>query len=132
MASFQKVILLGRIGTKGELRFTGNETAVLNISVATNEFRGKGENKEEITEWHNVVVWGQSASYIDTYGQKGAQVLVEGKIKSSKYTDKEGVERYKTEINADRVQLVGKVDGNGDKKAEPEKIAAEDLDSLEF
>ena len=83
-----------------------------NFTVATTEkYKGKDGNMVAETEWHNVAVWGRLADVVDKYVTKGTQVYVEGKIKSEKYTDKEGNEKYATRILASSLQLLGKKEG---------------------
>ncbi len=108
MSGFNRVILLGHLGKDPELRYTQSGTPVCRLSVATSrKFKGKDEQLVEETEWHRVVVWGTSAKNCGQYLAKGRQVHVEGRLQTQKWTDKEGVDRYVTEIVADGVQFVG-------------------------
>ena len=115
MSGVNKVILLGRLGRDPELRTTTSGNSVCNFSVATSENwndKQTGE-KQERTEWHNIVVWGKLAEICAQYLSKGAQAYIEGKLQTTKYTDKENVERYKTEVVAQTVQFIGgKSDSN--------------------
>ena len=105
-----KVILLGRVGNDVELKRTGNETAVANISVATDEFRktqaGKQQVLEKHTEWHRVVAFGSLAEICAEHLQKGRLIYVEGKLRTRTYEDKDGNKRYVTEIHADTVKFL--------------------------
>ena len=107
-----KVFLLGHLGTDPELRYTPNQNAVCNLSIATTE-RRKGVEGEwnDHTEWHKVVVWGKIAENCSNYLSKGRQVFVEGRIQTEKWEDKEGNSRYTTKVIANSVQFVG---GKGD------------------
>ncbi len=110
MASLNKVFILGRLGADPELRYTPGGQAVANLNVATNSWSGKGEQREERTEWHRVVVWGKQAESCDRYLKKGREVFVEGRLQTSSWEDKDGNKRYRTEINAMVVQFIGGMD----------------------
>lgn len=104
-----KVIVVGNIGKDPETRYTASGSAITTISVATSEqWKDKqtGENKEH-TEWHRVQFFGRLAEIAGEYLKKGSQVYVEGKLKTDKYTDKEGIERYATNIIANEMQMLG-------------------------
>lgn len=104
MASLNKVIIIGHIGRDPEMRYTSSGQAVANFSVATDEsYKGNDGQKVEKTEWHRIVVWGKQAEFCGNYLAKGRLVYVEGKLETRKWTDKDGVEKYTTEIKADRV-----------------------------
>lgn len=103
-----KVILVGNLGKDPEVRYTANQTAVANMSLATTERRkDQTGNWVNQTEWHRVVSFGKLAEFCTNYLKKGRQVYVEGKIRTSKWQDKEGKDRYTTEIVADTIQFVG-------------------------
>lgn len=107
MASLNKVMILGRIGADPELRYGQGGGAITNLRIATDEsYRDKEGNKVEQTEWHSVVVFGKAAENCNQYLHKGSQVLVEGKLNTRKWQDKNGQDRYTTEIRADRVQFL--------------------------
>lgn len=109
MSSVNKVIIVGHIGRDPEIRTTQSGQAVASFSVATDEsYKDKAGNKIEVVEWHNVTAWGKQAEFIANYLSKGRLVYVEGKLKTEKYTDKHGVEKYTTKIVADRVQGLDK------------------------
>jgi len=102
--SLNKVILIGRLGRDPEMRYTPSGQPVTNFSLATDEsYTGKDGNKVEKTEWHRIVVWGKQAEFCGNYLAKGRLVYVEGKLETRKWTDKDGAEKYTTEIKADRV-----------------------------
>ncbi len=105
-----KVILLGRLGKDPELHHTANGKTVCNFSVATSESWKDAEgNRQERTEWHNIVVWGKQAESCGEHLAKGQQVAVEGSIRSRSYDDKNGVKRTVVEIVAERVEFLGSV-----------------------
>jgi single-strand DNA-binding protein len=112
MASVNKVILLGHLGQNPDLRYTTSGEAVVNLSLATSETwkdRATGE-KREATEWHRIGVFGKPAEIAAQYLSKGSQIYVEGKIRSKKYIDKNGVERVAFEIISDSFTMIGKSD----------------------
>ncbi len=103
-----KVILIGRLGTDPEVRYTSNGGAVANFNMATNEsWTDKAGQKQERTEWHRVVVWGKLGELCGQYLAKGRQAFVEGRLQTRDWTDKEGVKRYTTEIVAQNIQFLG-------------------------
>ncbi|HMM74836.1 MAG TPA: single-stranded DNA-binding protein [Gammaproteobacteria bacterium] len=110
-----KVMLIGNLGADPEVRYTTGNSAVTNIRLATAEsWRDKdtGEQQER-TEWHRVVFFGRLAEIAGEYLKKGSQVYVEGSIRTRKWTDKEGQERYTTEIVANEMQMLGSRAGGG-------------------
>ena len=129
MVSVNKVTILGALGKDPEVRYTSNSKAIATISVATSY---KAKDKEPETEWHRVVFFGRLAEIANEYLKKGSSVYVEGRLRTQKWTDKNGVERYTTEIVAEQMQMLG---GNKDEKkpATPAKQAQQpdddDLDS---
>ena len=107
MAGVNKAIILGRLGKDPEIRFAQSGIGVCNFSVATSErWKKKDGTTEERTEWHNVVAFEKLAENCAEYLKKGSQVYIEGRIKTEKYEDKEGVTRYATKINAHTVQFL--------------------------
>jgi single-strand DNA-binding protein len=116
MASVNKVILVGNLGRDPETRYNPEGGAICNISVATTETwkdKASGE-KQERTEWHRVVFFNRLAEIAGEYLKKGSQVYVEGALRTRKWQDKEGKERYTTEIVAERMQMLGSRSGMGD------------------
>ena len=108
MASVNKVILIGNLGRDPETRYTTGGDAVTNLNIATTEtWKDKSGEKQEKTEWHRVVLFGRQAEVAGEYLKKGRPVYIEGRLQTRKYTDKDGVEKYATEIVADRMQLLG-------------------------
>jgi single-strand DNA-binding protein len=115
MASVNKVILVGNLGADPETRYMPNGDAVANIRLATTESwkdKASGE-KKEITEWHRVVFYRKLAEIAGQYLKKGSAVYVEGRIRTRKWQDKEGQERYTTEIEANEMQMLGGRSGAG-------------------
>lgn len=108
MASVNKVILLGNLGRDPETRYTTDGSAIANLNIATSEtWKDKNGEKQERTEWHRVVLFGRTAEIAGEYLKKGRSVYIEGRLQTRKYTDKDGVEKYSTEIVGDRMQLIG-------------------------
>ena len=110
-----KVILVGNLGADPEVRYTGSGTAIATLSVATSENwtdKQSGE-KQERTEWHRVKMFGRLAEIAGEYLKKGRQVYIEGSLRTDKYTDKQGVERYSTDIVASDMQMLGGNEGGG-------------------
>ena len=115
MASVNKVIIVGNLGRDPETRYLPSGEAVTNISVATTDKwkdKASGEMKEN-TEWHRVAFFGRLAEIAGEYLKKGSQVYIEGRIRTRKYQDKDGNERYSTEIIGDRMQMLGSRTGAG-------------------
>src|SRR5262245_5348886 len=108
MASVNKVILIGNLGRDPELKYTPQQNAVCNFTLATNErFTDRSGAKQERTEWHRIVVWGKQAEICQKYLKKGKQVYIEGTLTTREWNDKDGNKRYTTEIKALRVQMLG-------------------------
>ena len=106
--SVNKVILIGRLGKDPETRYMPNGEAVTNVTLATSEnWKDKSGVKQEKTEWHNLVFYRRLAEIAGEYLKKGSQVYVEGKLQTRKWQDKEGRDRYTTEIIADQMQMLG-------------------------
>ena len=126
MASVNRAILIGNLGADPELRHMPNGDAVCNIRLATTERwkdKASGE-KREITEWHRVVFYRKLAEIAGQYLKKGSQVYLEGRIRTRKWTDKEGQERYTTEIEANEMQMIGGRQDRQEESAPAEKKAA--------
>ena len=115
MASVNKVIIVGNLGRDPETRYAPNGDAICNITVATTDSwkdKQTGEKKEQ-TEWHRVSFYGRLAEIAGQYLRKGSAVYVEGSLRTRKWQDKEGQERYTTEIRADQMQMLGSRGGMG-------------------
>ena len=109
-----KVILVGNLGQKPEMRYTATQTAVANLSIATTESwkdKESGENRDK-TEWHRVVFFGNLAEIAERYLDKGSSVYVEGKIQTRKWQDKEGKDRWTTEILGNQLTMLGSRNSN--------------------
>ena len=116
MASVNKAIIIGHLGKDPETRYTANGDAICNITIATSESwkdKTSGEKKER-TEWHRVVFYRRLAEIAGQYLKKGSQVYIEGSIHTRKWTDKEGHDRYTTEIQANEMTMLGGRSGSGD------------------
>jgi single-strand DNA-binding protein len=110
-----KVIIVGNLGADPETRYTGSGTAITSLRIATSEAwndKQSGE-KQERTEWHRVKLFGKLAEIAGEYLKKGRQVYIEGSLRTDKYTDKDGVERYSTDIIANEMQMLGGQGGEG-------------------
>jgi len=129
-----KVIICGRLGKDPELRRTSSGTAVVSLSVATSEvWNSKSGEKQEHTEWHNVTVWGKRAETCEKYLSKGREVLIEGKLRTEKWRDKEGHDRYTTKILADNVQFVGsRGQSDGSSRSQSSSSFVEQNDDVSF
>jgi single-strand DNA-binding protein len=115
-----KVILVGTLGKDPEVRYSQSGGAITSVSLATNEkWKDKNGEMQERTEWHRVKFFGRLAEIAGEYLKKGGQCYVEGKLRTEKYTDKQGVERYSTDIIADEMMLLGgKGEGGGAERGE--------------
>lgn len=130
MASINKVILVGNLGQDPEVRYTPDGAAIANISIATSsKYKNKAGEMVEETEWHRVTFFGRLAEIAGEYLKKGRSVYIEGRLKTRKYTDKDGVEKYATDIIAGEMQMLGGREGmggpsGGDRPAAAPKPAA--------
>lgn len=120
MASVNKVIIVGNLGRDPEMRYMPSGDAIANIAVATS-YKKKDKNtgeQTEITEWHRISFFGKLAEIVGQYAKKGTSMYIEGRLQTRKYTDKDGVEKYATEIVAESMQLLGgKAEGGGQQQA---------------
>lgn len=108
MASVNKVILIGNLGQDPLLRYMQSGDAIANLNIATTDtWKDKGGEKQEKTEWHRVMIFGKLAEIAGEYLKKGAQVYIEGRLQTRKWTDKSNIERYTTEIVAEKMQMLG-------------------------
>tara|TARA_R110002111_G_scaffold184518_2_gene250369 strand:- start:493 stop:930 length:438 start_codon:yes stop_codon:yes gene_type:complete len=145
MAGVNKVILVGNLGKDPEVRHLENGASVANFSIATSEtYKDKNGNRQEQTEWHNVVLWRGLAQIAEKYLKKGSQIYVEGKLRTRSWQDKDGNTRYTTEVVGDQMTMLGgRSSGGNDAPTsstsnEPTKdsgsanISSDDEDDLPF
>jgi single-strand DNA-binding protein len=122
MASVNKVILIGNLGRDPETRYMPDGGAITNISIATTEtWKDKQGEKQEKTEWHRVAFFGKLAEIAGEYLKKGSQVYVEGRLQTRKWQDKDGADKYTTEIVANAMQMLGSRQGMGGGGSAPER-----------
>jgi single-strand DNA-binding protein len=108
MASVNKVILIGNLGRDPEIRYMPSGDAIANLRIATTDtWKDKNGEKQEVTEWHSVAFFGKQAEICGQYLKKGSQIYVEGSLRTRKWQDKDGNDRYTTEIRGDRMQMLG-------------------------
>ncbi len=122
MASINKVIIVGNLGADPETKYLPSGDAVTNIRVATTDRwkdKASGETKEA-TEWHRIAFFGRLAEIAGEYLKKGSQVYVEGSLRTRKWQDKDGQDRYSTEIRGDVMQMLGKREGGGEARVPQE------------
>src|SRR5512144_731702 len=121
MASLNKVMLIGNLGKDPEVRYTASGTAVAGFSLATSDrIKNKSGEWEERTEWHNVTFWGRLAEIAGEYLAKGKTVFIEGKLQTRKWQDRDGKDRYTTEIIAEKMQMLSRK--NGTTSEEPDQF----------
>ncbi|MFD1186754.1 single-stranded DNA-binding protein [Pontibacter rugosus] len=114
MASVNKVILIGNLGKDPEVRHLEGGVAVARFPIATSEsFKDKQGQRQERTEWHNIVLWRGLAEVAEKYLKKGNPVYIEGRLRTNNYQDKDGIQRYSTEIVADQMTMLGSRNDNG-------------------
>ncbi|WP_316348496.1 single-stranded DNA-binding protein [Desulfuromonas acetoxidans] len=118
--SINKVILVGNLGADPELRYTPAGAAVVNFSLATSEtYKDRDGNRQTKTEWHNIVAWRQLAEICGKYLHRGKQVYIEGSLQTRKWQDRDGNDRYTTEILANKMQKLGRTDDGGNRQQAP-------------
>lgn len=144
MAGVNKVILVGNLGKDPEIRHLESGAAVANFPIATTEtYKDKNGQRQEQTEWHNIVLWRGLAEIAANYLKKGSQVYIEGKLRSRSWEDKDGNTRYITEVVGDNMTMLGGRSADGPSnmessntkqtaKASPSKITEEEDDDLPF
>lgn len=138
MASLNKVALIGNLGSDPEIRYMPDGTPTATISIATTDTWTDRDTKEkkEKTEWHRVVFFKGLAEVVGQYLKKGSQIYIEGKLRTRKWTDKDHIERYSTEIVASEMQMLGKKESNdapsAPRPAVPVPAEDVDLDDLPF
>ena len=126
MASVNKVIIVGNLGRDPETRYMPDGGAITNISVATTEkWKDKNGEMQEKTEWHRVAFFGKLAEIAGEYLKKGSQVYVEGRLQTRKWQDKDGADKYTTEIVANQMQMLGSRQGMGGGRGAEAPEAAE-------
>jgi single-strand DNA-binding protein len=119
MASVNKVIVLGNLGRDPETRYMPDGGAITNVSIATtSQWKDKSGEKQESTEWHRIVFYGRLAEIAEEYLKKGSQVYVEGRLQTRKWHDKDGTDRYTTQIVADHMQMIGKAPDRSEERSE--------------
>lgn len=128
MGSLNKAMIIGRLGTDPEVRYTQNNTAVATLSIATSErYRDRNGELQENTEWHRVVAWGRLAEISQKYLKKGSQVFVEGPIQTRSWEDQEGQKRYTTEIKALTLQML---DSKSDDDMSVDRSSSQERDEV--
>lgn len=129
MKSLNRVQLIGRLGKNPEVRYTSNGSAVANFSMATNEtWTGKDGQKNERTEWHNIVAWNKLGEICGEYLTKGKQVYIEGRLTTRSWEDRDGKPRYTTEIVASNMIMLG---GAGKDSSASQEFSPKDSSSIE-
>lgn len=133
MASVNRVILVGNLGADPETRFMPSGDPICNLRLATTDSykdKSSGEKKES-TEWHRIVMFGRLAEIAGQYLKKGSQVYIEGRIQTRKWTDKEGQERYSTEIVANEMKMLGKREASEERNEPPVDYPRRDKPSFD-
>ncbi|HKI97460.1 MAG TPA: single-stranded DNA-binding protein [bacterium] len=115
MSNLNKVLLIGRVGADPEVRYTKSGQVVADLRIATNDYwKDKQGNRQERTEWHSIVLWGQQAEFAQNYIKKGRLIFVEGRLQTRDWMDNQNNKRYKTEVVATTLQLLDRQqDGEG-------------------
>lgn len=130
MSGVNKVILIGNLGSDPEVKHMENGSVVANVSIATSRsYKNKAGEKVDDTEWHRVVFWGKLAEIVESYLRKGKTVYVEGRLTTRKWNDKDGVERYTTEIVAEQMNMLG---NNSNTSEDRIPVSDEQTDDLPF
>ncbi len=126
--SVNKVILVGNVGKDPDVKHLENDLSLARFPLATSEkFKNRNGERTERTEWHNIVVWRGLARVVEDYVRKGSQLYIEGRIQTRKYQDKDGNDRYMTEIVCDNMQMLDKKgSGEGSQAAAPQSNAAQE------
>jgi single-strand DNA-binding protein len=126
MGSVNKVILVGNLGRDAELRYTPGGAAVATLNLATTEvFKDREGQRKEDTQWHRVILWGKTAESLQDYLTKGKQIYVQGKQQTRKWKDKDGNDKYTTEVRGDRVVLLSGGGGNRGERPGSDRAAAQ-------
>src|SRR5437016_2983868 len=125
MSSLNKVMLIGRLGQDPELRFTPQGQAVTGLRLATNRTLAAGEGeRREVTDWHDVVVWGKQAETVGAHSGKGDQIYVEGRLQTRSWEDQNGQKRYRTEVVAEQVGFLGRAPERAPERSDEEQAPA--------
>lgn len=135
MPSLNKAILIGHAGKDPEVRYMPNGDAVANVSIATTEkWKDKSGARQERTEWHRLSFFAPLSQVVEKYVKKGDAIYVEGRIQTRKYQDKDGIERYTTEIIADRLQMLGGKSEPREEQEQPKRPQTSDdpIDDVPF
>lgn len=124
--SLNKIMLIGNLGKDPELKATPSGEPVTRISIATKEtWKDKNGEKQDRTEWHNVVIWGKRAEFVEKYARKGNLVFVEGRMQYREYTDKDGVKKNIAEVRCDDIKILErKQDGGEERDSRPANNSA--------
>ncbi|NCV94869.1 MAG: single-stranded DNA-binding protein [Burkholderiaceae bacterium] len=125
MGSVNKAIIIGNAGKDPEIKYTDAGVAVCTLTLATkHSWKQHDGSRQEKTEWHRIVFWGKLGEIVDKYVKKGSQVYVEGRLRTRKWTDQSGQEKYSTEIIADSMQMLGaRMSGSGEESSGRSKPA---------
>jgi single-strand DNA-binding protein len=130
MASVNKVIIIGNLGKDPEMRYMPSGDAIANLRIATTDkYKDRGGEMQEVTEWHSVAFFGKTAEICGQYLKKGSQIYVEGSLRTRKWQDKDGNDRYTTEIRGDRMQMLGGRSGGGGGMADYDSAPSEGMAS---
>ena len=126
MASLNRALLIGNVGNDPEVRYLNNEQGKFtSFRLATTErYKDRNGEVKENTEWHQIVAWGKMADIVEKFVKKGSQVYVEGKITTRKWTDKDGNDRYTTEIRAEGIQILGRKETTATRQEESPALKA--------
>jgi single-strand DNA-binding protein len=120
MSSFQQVTLLGNVGKDPEVKYSANGNAIANLSIATSrKWKDKNDERHEETEWHRITFFGRQAEIVGEYVRKGNPLFVTGYLKTRKWQDKDGADRYTTEIIAETFQLLARNEGGSEPAERP-------------
>ena len=126
MASLNRAFLIGNVGNDPEVRYLNNEQGKFtSFRLATTErYKDRNGDVKENTEWHQIVAWGKMADIVEKFVKKGSQLYVEGKITTRKWTDKDGNDRYTTEIRTEGIQILGKKETTATRQEESPALKA--------
>jgi len=132
MASLNRVELIGNLGRDPEIRFTTNRTAVASLALATSEkLKNKNGEWEERTEWHNIILYGRTAEVAGEYLTKGKSVYLEGKLKTRKWQDKTGKDRYTTEVVGEKMLMLGGKSGANSEQIDSSPVHEENSSTFD-